>query len=80
MKVIKASVDLKTWCLKHTCDKCKSELEICASDIRYSYDRGYYAICVLCSNVMTIKKDEVPEIVKADVDKHRRDKSYSSFD
>lgn len=80
MKVIKASVDLGTWNLKHTCDKCKSDLEICAKDIRYNYDRGYYATCVLCSNVMVIDKTNVPEIVKADVDKHRRDKSYSSWD
>lgn len=78
MKVIKASVDLETWAIQHTCGKCQSVLEICAKDIRYNYTEGHYAVCVLCSNRMSFKRENIPEIIKADVSKHRTDPSHSS--
>lgn len=70
MKVIKASVDLKTWTLPITCTKCSSDLEVCAKDIRYDYPK-YLVTCCLCEAVNEIPHKSVPEIVQTDVCKHR---------
>lgn len=81
MKVVKASVDLATWVIQQECITCKSELEICATDIRYRYEidsnKCYYASCMLCSGIMYINLNFLPQIVRTDVNKHRSDKTYS---
>lgn len=38
MKIIKASIDLENWNLPHSCENCKSDIEIEASDIYYDYE------------------------------------------
>ena len=75
MKVIKASVDLKTWCLQKDCPYCASVIEIEATDLRYHWSNNscYYYICILCNKKSYLKDDEVPEIVKADILNNRRD-------
>lgn len=82
MKVIKASIDLKTWSSKQTCPNCLSEIGVEAEDIRYFWTQngGYYYICCLCDHREYLKEKEVPEIVKADVLKSRRDPTYSRDD
>ncbi len=75
MKIIKASVDLKTWCHELTCNKCQSKLGIEAKDLRYKWTTSgcYYFVCELCTNWQYMKDAEVPAIVGADVRKHRSD-------
>lgn len=75
MKIIKASVDLKTWCHELSCNNCKSVISIEATDLRNKWSRegSYYFICVLCNQWQYMKNADVPEIVKADVNKHRSD-------
>lgn len=74
MKVIKASIDLETWSMPHTCDNCKSEVEIEAVDISYDYQvdgKHWLVKCCLCNSPFRLIDTEVPEIVKANVMKHR---------
>lgn len=75
MKIIHASIDLKTWCHELNCDKCKSKLGIEAQDLRHKWStKGcYYFICELCKNWQYMKDAEVPPIVSADVREHRSD-------
>lgn len=75
MKIIKASVDLKTWCFETKCEKCKSDIGIEATDLRYKWSMHgcYYFVCELCNTRQTMKDADVPPIVKADVEKHRSD-------
>lgn len=75
MKVIKASVDLTTWCFEFTCKNCKSIVGVEATDIRYKWDKSYcyYHVCCLCNVRQYIGDNNIPEIVKADVKKHRSD-------
>lgn len=82
MKIIKASVDLKTWCYKTTCTNCASQLEVESFDIRYARNnsKSYYYVCELCGAHQIIKNTDVPAIVQADIKKHRSDPSRSMWD
>jgi len=79
MKIIKASVDLKAWALPCTCAKCRSELEICNTDVRYKWasniDSCFYYKCILCDYINHLESDDVPELVKTDIKKNRSDPS-----
>ena len=81
MKVLKASCDIEAWTITETCTKCKSELEICTKDVRYDPNGtrdNYYASCCLCDNRIIVSETKLPQLVKTDTQKRRRDAYHSS--
>ncbi len=72
MKVLKSGFDVNAWKHQFQCYWCKSELEICASDLEYSGERGnwaesgwerYEVQCPLCSTTNTIENELIPILV-----------------
>lgn len=80
MKVIKASVDLITWCFETKCPTCNSEIGVEAKDLRYKWTTSgcYYYVCELCNTRHYMKNADVPPIVEADIIKHRSDPIFYS--
>lgn len=77
MKVINKP-DVSNWSLKKTCEKCDTELEIEASDIRHQYYDGdfrdpgydkYWANCPICSAELAVPKDKMPKLIRLRVEK-----------
>lgn len=81
MKLIKAGFDVKSWRYQITCDYCKSELEVEASDLQYAGDAGdwhdagwesYTCYCSECNNNLTIPLAKVPALVKVTAQKRKK--------
>jgi hypothetical protein len=76
MKILKHDIDAKSWKYEITCYYCKTQLEVVASDVSYSGERGdwhdsgwekYTIFCPECGTPSDIPPDKIHNLVAAKI-------------
>lgn len=81
MKVLKYSVNPKTWTLAITCDWCQSQIEISANDLSHEGERGdyrdpgwdrYTVDCGACGQEIEIPEKKLPNIIQSYAERKKK--------